>query len=184
MTLYVATLLASALLLVLGLALAWSSPLVERTLKAFPRSKPASVVFFGGSAVWFIYLVSQLGPADFGDYRNMLMLVFGVVGVAAFFASRDFLAVRGVAILTMLTARVMLDASLAYYPPPATRVWLNAFVYLGIILAIYFGSLPYQARDVFLWLFERRTRARVLGILCTAYGIGLAVLAVSYHNKY
>jgi hypothetical protein len=184
MSLFAATLLASVLLLVLGLALLWSSPLVERTLKAFPRSQPAAIVFFGGSAVWFIYLVSKLGPADFGDYRNYLILIFAVVGVLAFFVARDFLAVRGLAVLTLLAARPMLDASLIYYPPPGTRVWLNGVIYLGIVLAIYFGSLPYQARDFFLWLFERPVRARGFGEILATYGIGLAVLALSYHNKY
>jgi len=184
MTLFAATLLVSTVLLALGLALLWSSPAIERLFKAFPRSQPAAVVFFGGSAVWFLYLITKLGPADFGDYRNYLVLIFGVVGVAAFFVTRDFLAVRGLAVLMLLMARLLLDASLVYYPPPGTRDWLNAVVYIGIGLAIYFGSLPYQARDFFLWLFERRTRARTLGFLCTAYGIGLAVLAISYHNKY
>ncbi len=184
MSLFAATLLAALVLLLLGVALLWSDPVVERGLKAFPRSRLASFVFFGGSAVWFIYLLSKLGPADFGDYRNILMLIFGVVGVAAFFASRDFLAVRGLAILILLIARPMLDSSLVYYPPPGSRVWLNGFVYLCIVLAIYFGSLPYQARDFFLWLFERRARGRVLGAFCAAYGIGLAWLALTYHNKY
>jgi hypothetical protein len=184
MSLFAATLLAAVFLLLLGLALLWSSPAVERTLKAFPRSQPAAIVFFGGSAVWFIYLITKLGPADFGDYRNYLVLIFSVVGIMAFFVARDFLAVRGLAVLMLLAARPMLDASLIYYPPPETRVWLNGVVYLGIILAIYFGSLPYQARDLFLWLFERRVRARVLGFLCATYGIGLAVLALSYHNKF
>jgi hypothetical protein len=184
MTLFAATLAAAILLLLLGVALLWSGPVVERTLKSFPRSQAAALVFFGGSAVWFIYLLSKLGPADFGDYRNILILIFAVVGIAAFFVSRDFLAVRGVAILALLAARPMLDASLVYYPPPETRVWLNGFVYLAIVLAIYFGSLPYQARDFFLWIFDRPARARVLGVLCTAYGIGLAVLALTYHNKY
>jgi hypothetical protein len=184
MSLFAATLAAAVLLIVLGLALLWSSPVVEHALKAFPRSQTAAVVFFGGSAVWFIYLLSKLGPADFGDYRDYLMLIFATVGVLAFFVSRDFLAVRGVAVLVLLAARPMLDSSLVYYPPPETRVWLNGFIYLCIVLAIYFGSLPYQARDFFLWLFERRVRARVLGVLCTAYGIGLAVLAATYHNKY
>jgi hypothetical protein len=184
MSLFAATLLAALVLLLLGVALLWSGPVVEHTIKAFPRSQFAALVFFGGAAAWFVYLLSKLGPADFGDYRNLLMLVFGVVGIAAFFVSRDFLAVRGLAILVLMAARPMLDSSLIYYPPPETRVWLNGFIYLGIVLAIYFGSLPYQARDVFLWLFERRTRARVLGALCTAYGIGLAVLASMYHNKY
>jgi len=184
MTLFAATLLATIFLLLLGLALLWSSPAVERLLKALPRSQAASLILFGGSAVWFVYLITKLGPADFGDYRNYLVLIFGVVGVAAFFVTRDFLAVRGVAILMLLVARPMLDASLIYYPPPGSRVWLNAVVYLGIALAIYFGSLPYQARDFLLWLFARRSRARILGFLCAAYGIGLAVLAISYHNKY
>jgi len=182
MSLFAITLSAAVLLLVVGVALLWSGQPVERAAKAFPRSTVAAVVFFGTGALWFLRLLSQLGPADFGDYRNILVVVFAAVGLGAFFVSKDFLAVRGVAVLTLLYARQALDASMVYTPPPASRVWLNGVIYVAIILAIWLGAAPFYARDIIGWFYARRGRAQVLGAVCFAYGIGLAVLASNYHN--
>jgi hypothetical protein len=184
MTLFTVTLSAAALLLAVGAVLLWSGPLVERTAKAFPRSQLAAIVFFGAAALWFLDLLSKLGPADFGEYRQLLVIVFAAVGLGAFFVAKDFLAIRGVAILLLLAARITLDASLAYTPPPESRVWLNAFVYVVIVLSIYLGTAPYQARDIIAWLFVKPGRARALGAVCASYGLALAALASTYHGKY
>jgi len=178
--LFVATLSAAAALIVLGLLLLWNGPLVERAAKAFPRSKAAGFVFFGGGAAWFIAEVAQLGPADFGEYRQYFVIFFGAVAIAAFFVSRDFLAVRGVAILLLLCSRLMLDASLVIYPPPDSRRVLNVFVYILIGLALYFGTMPYQLRDFFGWLFHKPSRPRALGAACAVYGLVLAAIATTY----
>jgi hypothetical protein len=164
--------------------LLWSGPAVERAAKAFPRSQLAAVIFFGAAALWFLDLLGHLGPADFGAYRQLLVLVFAAVGLGAFFVAKDFLAVRGVAILLLLAARPALDASMMYTPPPESRVWLNAFVYVVIVLAIYLGTAPYQARDIIAWLFTKPGRTRALGAVCAAYGLTLAALASTYHGKY
>ncbi len=184
MTLFAATLAAAALLLVPGVVLLWNGPVVERTARAFPRSDLASYVFFGSAGLWFLYLVAHLGPADFGEYRQILVAVFAAVGLGAFFVARDFLAVRGVAILFLLAARPALDASMAYSPPPDSRVWLNAAVYVAIVASIYFGTMPYQARDFIGWIFFKSSRPRILGAVCAIYGAALAVLATTYSQKY
>lgn len=184
MTLYAATLSAAVLLLGLGAVFLWSGPAVERTAKSFPRSQLAAIVFFGAATLAFLRVLSQLGPADFGDYRQILVVVFAAVGLGAFFVTKDFLAVRGLAVLALLAARAALDASMAYTPPPDSRVVLNIFVYIVIVLAIYLGASPFHARDMLAWLFAKRLRARALGALCAGYGIVLAVLAAGYNGKY
>jgi len=184
MSLFAVTLTTAALLLVFGAALLWSGPLVERAAQAFPRSKPAALVFFGAATLWFLDLLSKLGPADFGDYRQIFIFVFAAVGLGAFFVAKDFLAVRGVAVLLLLAARPALDVSLTYTPPPESRVWLNAFLYVIIVLSIYLGTAPYQARDLISWLFTKPVRARSLGAVCAGYALALAALASTYHGKY
>ncbi|HTB63158.1 MAG TPA: hypothetical protein VK737_06180 [Opitutales bacterium] len=184
MTLYAVTLSAAALLLVFGAAMLWSGPPVERAAKAFPRSQVAAYVFFGAGTLWFLNLLNHLGSADFGDYKRILVAVFAAIGLGAFFVAKDFLAVRGVAVLLLLAARPALDASMIYTPPPGTRVWLNAFVYVMIVLSIYLGAAPYHARDMINWLFVKPGRARVLGAVCAGYGLALAGLAMSYQGKY
>ncbi len=184
MTLYAATLSAAVLLLAFGLAFLWSGPAMERAVTDFPRSRPAAVVFFGAATLWYLQVLSQLGPADFGDYRQILIVVFAAVGLGAFFVAKDFLAVRGLAVLALLAARPALDASMVYTPPPDSRVVLNLFVYIVIVLAIIMGASPYHARDLLGWLFARRARARALGALCAVYGVVLVVLAAGYRGKY
>jgi hypothetical protein len=184
MSLFAATLSTSLVLLVLGAALLWNGPPVARAAKTFPRSSAASILLFGGGALWFLYQISQLGPADFGDYKVLLLVLFGGAGIGAFFVVRDFLAVRGLALLLLLTARPILDASLALYPPPATRVWLNAFVYLVIVLSLYLGVMPYQLRDFFAWLFAKSARARAFGAAGFVYGLLLAAVAATYYQKF
>jgi hypothetical protein len=184
MSLFAVTLSAAVLLLAFGVAMLWSGPLVERAAKAFPRSQVAAIVFFGAGALWFLNLLSHLGSADFGDYRKILVVVFAAVGLGAFFVAKDFLAVRGVAVLLLLAARPALDASLVYTPPPTSRVWLNAFIYVLIVLSIYWGAAPYHAREMINWLYAKRARARALGAVCAGYGLGLVGLAMSYQGKY
>ena len=41
------------------------------------RSQTAAIVLFGGASLWFLYYVSQLGKADFGDYKVILLIIFG-----------------------------------------------------------------------------------------------------------
>ncbi len=184
MSLFTVTLSAAVLLLLLGAVFLWSGPAVERTARGFPRSTVAAYVFFGAATLWFLRILSQLGAADFGEYWKILVIVFAAVGLGAFFVARDFLAVRGLAVLALLAARPALDASMVYTPPPDSRVVLNLFVYVVIVLAIVLGASPYHARDLLGWLFARRIRARALGAVCAAYGVVLAVLAAGYHGKY
>jgi len=196
MSLHAATLATSLVLILLGAMLLWNGSPVERAAKAFPRSRAATAVLFGGAAVWFLGCVLNLGPADFGgqgsafnsptpgDFREMLLLLFAAVGIGSFFVARDFLAVRGVAILVLLSARHLLDASFYQMQaaPPPGRVVLNAFVYIAILLAMYFGALPYQIRDFFLWLWPQKSspRPRVLGAALAACGLVLAFMATTY----
>ena len=196
MSLHAATLATSLLLLLLGGVLLWNGAVVERAAKAFPRSPAATYVIFGGAAVWFLWCVLNLGPADFGgqgsvfssqtpgDFRKILFMVFAAVGIGSFFVARDFLAVRGVAIIVLLAARCVLDASFYHMQnaPPPGRVVLNAFVYVAILLALYFGALPYQIRDFFLWLWPKQSspRPRIVGGVLAAYGLVLAYMATTY----
>ena len=38
----------------------------------------------GSAASWFLYLVLQLGPSDFGQYRNQLFVIFLITAVGSF----------------------------------------------------------------------------------------------------
>src|SRR5579884_3290681 len=104
MSLLAATLIPGLILLVLGLPLLLHSAGAIAAYRAFPRSKGATYALFGVGSVWFLSNVWNLSPADFGDYRVLLTIGFGLVAVLAFKCVPDFLAVRGAAVLVLLGA--------------------------------------------------------------------------------
>jgi hypothetical protein len=179
MSLTVATLLPGLLLLVLGAALASGHSAVNAALKSLPRSSSAAVVFFGSGALWFLFQVWHLSPADFGEYRMLLTVGFAAIALLAFKYVPDFLAVRGLAVLMLLGAMPLLDAAYMEYNHPQ-RLFMVSAVYIGIALAIYLGASPFRLRDFFEWLFQRPMRGRILGGVLAGYGVLLAVVAFTY----
>ena len=122
MSITLAILIPGLLLLILGLALASGRSTVRAAFQSFPRSPAATVVFFGTGALCFLYRVWNLSPADFGEYRTILTIAFAAIALLAFKYTPDFLAVRGLAILVLLGAMPLLDATYMVYGREERRV--------------------------------------------------------------
>ena len=161
MSLFLATLLTGLFLIAFGGHFLWQGMRSEAAAKAFPRSKAAAYLLLGGATAWFLYKVTQLGPADFGQYKNLLFLLFLGTALGAFYFVPDFLAVRGLAAMILLTAGALLDA--AYLQDPATRLFLVSFVYAAIVIALILGASPYKLRDFLDWLYKTEQRPRCFG---------------------
>ena len=178
MDLFLATFLTGMVLVVSGGLLLWNGRPVVALLRGFPRSRRAALAGMSVATVWFLYHVTQLGEADFGAFSRELMLGFGLIAVLSYFYVREFLAVRSFCIVYLLVAAVLLSAS--WMQEPASRLFMVALVYLGIVLALYLAVVPYRLRDFFDWLFAREVRTRILGGIFFAYGTLLNVIAVTY----
>jgi hypothetical protein len=179
MSLLLATLLPGLVLVALGGALLSDNSLVSSTLKSFPRSSSATLVFFGAATVWFLYRVWNLSPADFGEYRLPLFIGFALVAALSYWCVPDFLAVRGLAALVLLAASPLLDAAYMEWSHPQ-RLFLVGFVYVCIAFAIWLGATPYRLRDFFEWLFRTSGRPRAVGSALLGYGVLLIVVAFTY----
>jgi hypothetical protein len=181
MSLSTATLLPGIFLIALGALLLISNSAIVSTFKALPRSQVAAVLFFGGGAAWFLYVLSGLAEADLILVQSPkpLMIAFGVLALLAFFYLPDFLAVRGLAILTLLAASPLLMAAYGEYNLPR-RLFMVSAVYLAVAVALYLGAVPFRLRDFFQWLFARPGRSRILGGGLLGYGALLAVVAFTY----
>lgn len=176
-----ATLLPGIFLIVLGALLLVGNSAIVSMFKGMPRSPVATVLFFGGGAAWFLYVLNGLSEADLILVQSPrpLMLGFGTLSLLAFFYLPDFLAVRGLSVLTLLAAWPLLMAAYGEYQLPQ-RLFMVTAVYLGVGLAIYLGAVPYRLRDFFQWLFGRPGRARILGGALLGYGVLLSVVAFTY----
>lgn len=178
MTLFQATLATGLFLIAFGAHFAWHGTRSAKGAQAFPRSRNAAYLLMGVASAWFLYKVTQLGPADFGQYKNILFALFLGTAVGSFYFVPDFLAVRGLAALMLLLAGALLDA--AYMEPPVARLFLVSFVYFGIVTALVLGANPYKLRDFFEWLYKADKRPRIFGGIFAAYGLLLSGVAFTY----
>ena len=178
MTLFGATIICSLILTALGV-LFWKNPSsLEDVAKELLRSSKASLILFGGATVWFLWHISQLGAADFGQYKNLIIWLLGGVSIGSFFFVRDFLAVRGLGVLLLLSSQLLLES--AYLEEPKSKLFLVLFAYLAILLGLYLGTVPFRLRDYFNWLFSSQIRLKLFGGVMGVYGILLAIAAFTY----
>jgi hypothetical protein len=178
-SLTLATLLPGLLLLAIGGLLLLNNTAVIAAFKAMPRSPVATALFFGGASLWFLSRVWTLSEADFGEYRVVLFIGFGIVAGLSFVYVPDFLAVRGLAALVLLAATPLLGAAYMEYHHPQ-RLLMVSLVYLAIAAAIWLGASPFRLRDFFGWLFATPGRPRTVGGMLAGYGLLLSVVAFTY----
>lgn len=179
MNLVNALLLMGSFLVLAGGLLLSGKPTIERACKAFPRHKWLGYVLFALGAGWFLWRVAHLSQADEIGFisREFMLYFFVLVAVLTLPFLPDFLAVRGAAILYLMSARLFLEAGWMQYGAPQRA--LNATVYVGILIALLLGASPYRLRDFFHWLFCRRTRQLLLGGALVGHGLLLGALAFS-----
>ena len=173
-----ATFYSGLFLLIFGGHYMWHGIKTAQYTRAFPRSQNATFILFGAASIWFLYKVLNLGPADFGQYKNLLFILFLVTAIGSFRYVPDFLAVRGLAALGLMTAHLLLSAT--YMQEPQTRLFLNYFVYFVIVLSLILGATPYKLRDFIDWLYKTDLRSRIVGGAVASYGLLLVGIAFTY----
>jgi hypothetical protein len=162
------------LILMLNGVFWWQPPdFLRPKVLGWPRSKWWGLATFGLGSAWFLYLVTQLGVSDFGEYRHLFFSGFGALFLGTAIFVRDFLAVRGLSLLFLLVARLLLDVLYASHTP--LRLSLVVFVYSGIVSSLYWSLFPYRLRDGVEWIVCNRRRPKILAILSFAYGLVLVV---------
>ena len=65
----------------LALSAMFFLPKCKPALFGFLRSKKAAVITFGGGGLWFLYILSKLTEADFGEFKIYLIAIFGAAGL-------------------------------------------------------------------------------------------------------
>lgn len=177
MSLTAATLIPGIILILLGVPLLLGSSGMIAALRSFPRSQSCTYVFFGAGSIWFLILIAHLSSADFGDYKNILMIVFALIAILSFKSVPDFLAVRGLSILVLLGCYSLLFAHYLHFDHKLAFWSKNLVLYAAISLAIWLGAQPWRMRDFLEWLFARRERTRTVGGLIAGCGLFLAAVA-------
>lgn len=145
-----------------------------RAMRQFPRSINAGYLLVGVGTIWFLYYVNLESVADFAHLKKHMLWGFGALGVMTCIFVKDFLAVRGLAVVLLLLAKLTLDS--ARWVDSEWRLVLVAWAYLWVVAGIWLTIAPWRLRDLIHWVLATPRRFRVLSSL--GLGFGLFVLAL------
>jgi hypothetical protein len=142
--------------------------------RKFPRYTPVGYVLTLLGTAWFLYYVSQESVSDFATMKKFFYLLFGGVGIAAGIFVRDFLPVRGLAIVFLVLAKLMTDA--ARWADTDWRLVISAWAYVLALAGMWFTVSPWRLRDLLNWSVATESRTRMLSGV--RFGFGLLVLVL------
>lgn len=114
-------------------------------LQRFPRNRGLGRILLGIATVWAATLCATI---DLGEYSWIRMGLFSAslaLGILSIWLLDDFPSVRGLSILLLLGADVLLDGAFLSDRPGKIAVVILA--YLWVVAGILFVGLPHLFRD-------------------------------------
>lgn len=151
-------------------------PSMEQTFYQWLRNDTLGIAVFLIPATWFMFKLTQLGEADFGQYKNWLLLLFGFTFIGCCIYWRDFLIVRGIAMFTIMSIDALFKIS--YMSEAIVSPAISLLFYIFIIIALYCGCYPYCIRNILPKAFCKNSRyIKYVGMFCIFYGIVLLTLS-------
>ena len=144
--------------------------------RKFPRSVAWGIGLMLAGTLWFLYNLSQESISDFAAYKGVLYLVFAAVGIGSCIFVQDLLAVRGLAVVLLLLAKLMVDTG---RPKLADTHWvlvIQAWAYLLVIAGIWLTVSPWRLRDLLDWGLANEKRVKVGCGIRLAFSIFIVML--------
>jgi hypothetical protein len=181
MTLNLSTL---SILIGLGLALPQIYGLAKpkafaESVRKFPRNVPIGIALMLLGTAWFLWILSQEAVSDFATYKNALFLLFAAVGVGTCIFVQDFIAVRGLAVMFLLVAKLMVDTGRPMLGKTHWALVIQTWAYVLVIAGIWLTLSPWRLRDFLNWATADEKRVRVGSAIRLAFGLFVAVLGLT-----
>ena len=142
--------------------------------RRFPRSIPIGWVLTLGATSWFLYYVSMETVSDFANMKPFLYLLFGAVGIGTCLFVHDFLAVRGLAVVMLLLAKLITDS--ARMVETDWRLVLVTMAYVFVFAGMWFTISPWRLRDIIDWGTASEQRTRLLNGARLAFALFVMAL--------
>jgi hypothetical protein len=145
-------------------------------VRKFPRSLAWGYLLMLAGTAWFLFNLSQESISDFASYKNVLFAGFAAVGIGSCIFVQDFLAVRGLAVVLLLLAKLMVDTG---RPHLASTPWVLLFqgwAYLLVAAGIWLTISPWRLRDFLNWCTASEPRIKLGCSLRLAFGLLVATL--------
>jgi hypothetical protein len=147
--------------------------------RKFPRSLPWGYALMLLGTGWFLFNLSQESIADFAAYKNVLFAGFAAVGIGSCLFVQDFLAVRGLAVVLLLLAKLMVDSGRPLLGHTAWVLVIQTWAYGLVIAGIWLTVSPWRLRDFVNWGTANEQRIKVCCGLRLAFGLFVALLGLT-----
>ena len=148
-------------------------------VRKFPRNYPVGIALMLLATAWFVWNVSNEPIADFSAFKPHMMAGFAAVGLGACIFVRDFLAARGLAVLALLLAKLMVDTGRLHLGEspfvPVIQVW----AYILVVAGIWFTVMPWKLRDMLEFATATETRVRIGSALRLAFALFIVLLGLT-----
>jgi len=148
-------------------------------LRKFPRNIPIGVLLVLGGTAWFLYNLSLESIADFAAFKPHMMVAFAAIGLGTCVFVHDFLAVRGLAVVLLLLAKLMVDTGRPHLVDSDWVLVFQGWAYLYVIAGIWLTISPWRLRNWIDWNTASDNRIRLGSMLRLALGVFLAVLGAT-----
>jgi len=149
--------------------------------RRFPRYTPVGYVFIIAATLWFLTLLKQESIADFAAFKPALYTLFAAVGLGACLFVKDYLPVRGLAVLYLLLAKLMVDT--ARWVETDWRLVITTWAYVLVILGMWFTISPWRLRDLLNWFTANEKRTRVVSGVRLAFGVFVVILGLTVYKS-
>ena len=146
------------------------------TVRKFPRSLPWGYALMLLGTAWFVYNLSQESISDFAAYKNILFAGFAAVGIGSCIYVQDFLAVRGLAVVFLLLAKLMVDSGRPHLAESPLVLIIQSWAYLLVVAGIWLTISPWRLRDFLNWATANEKRVKIGCGIRLAFGLFVAVL--------
>ena len=146
-------------------------------LRRLPRFTPLGYVFITAATAWFLANLRQESVSDFASFKPFLFWLFALVGVGTCLFVKDFLPVRGLAVLLLLMSKSMVDS--ARWVDTNWRLVIVTWAYVWILAGMWFTVSPYRLRDLIEWGTATEKRVRWLSAVRLGFGLFVVLLGLT-----
>ncbi len=149
------------------------------TARRFPRNLPVGIALMLLGTAWFLWNVNIEPIADFSVYKTPMMVGFTAVGILSCLYVQDFLAVRGLAVVMLLLAKLMVDTGRPHLAESPWVLVIQVWAYGLVVAGIWFTVTPWRLRDFVNFATANETRVRVGSAIRLAFACFVVILGLT-----
>lgn len=152
--------------------------------RKFPRHIPIGVALMALGTAWFLYNLSLESIADFAAFKNYMTMAFAAIGIGTCIVVHDFLAVRGLAIVLLCLAKLMVDTGRPHLDDTSWVLVIQSWAYVFVVAGIWLTISPWRFRDWLAWNTATESRIRIGCVARLVFALFVVTLGATAFRKF